>query len=323
MRFLLLTLLLAAAPSGAAELLLIGNKGEDTLSFVDLGTAKELARLPTGRMPHEIAISPDGRTAAVVAYGGTSIDLFDVARRTKLRTVELKPNDGPHGLVWMSDGRLLATAERSQTLVLVEPRTGTVVPIATGQPGTHMVAVSPDRRRAYTANIPAGTVSVIDLATRRKLRDLPVGGRPEGIAVSPDGRTLWVADLDGARVQVFATNRVEQGAPKPLAVIPTGGRPIRVLLSPDGRLAVTSNFLDGTLTVIDALRRQPLRTIAVSGDEKAEQVTILFSRDGRNLFVAETGRNQVAEVELASGRVLRRLPAGEKGDGLALASTPR
>lgn len=321
MRLLLAALLLIGSPAPAAELLLVGNKGEDTLSFIDLKSGKKVGRLPTGRMPHEIAISPDGRTAAVVAYGGTSIDLFDVGRRAKLRTIDLAPNEGPHGLVWLSDGRLLATAERSKTLALVEPRSGAVISIGTEQPGTHMVAVSPDRLRAYTANIPAGTVTVVDLSARRKLRDLPVGGRPEGIAVSPDGRMLWVADLDGARVQVFDVRKVEQGGVKPNAVLSTGRRPIRVLISPDGRTAVTSNFLDGTLTVIDARTFQVLRTIRVSGEEAAEQVTILFSPDGKRLYVAETARNQVAEVELASGRVLRRLTAGKQGDGLALART--
>jgi DNA-binding beta-propeller fold protein YncE len=319
---LALLLTAIAMPASAADLLLIGNKGEDTLSFVDLATGKELSRLPTGRMPHEIAISPDGRQAAVVAYGGRGIDLIDIARRAKLRTIDLAPSEGPHGLIWLRDGRLLATAERSRTLVLVEPRAAdAVLAIPTDQAGTHMVAVSPDLRRAYTANIPAGTVTVVDLESRRKLKDLAVGGRPEGIAASPDGNTLWVADLEGARVLAFSTRAIERGDAKPLAVLPTGKRPIRVAFSPDGRFVVTSNFLDGTLTVIDAAARKPVRTIVVSGQEAAAQVTILFSAEGKRIYAAETGRNQVAEIDFASGRVLRRLPAGAQGDGLALART--
>ena len=47
-------------------------------------------------------------------------------------------------------------------------------------------------------------------------------------------------------------------------------------------------------------------------------MTILFSADGKHLYAAETGSNLVAEVELASGKVLRRLPAGKNGDGLAI-----
>lgn len=305
----------APASKGGAGLLLVGNKGEDSLSFIDLATGNELARPATGRMPHEIAISPDGRQAAVVAYGGTSIDIFDIASRTKLRTIELVPSQGPHGLVWLDDGRLVATAERSQTLVVVDTANGDrLTHIDTGQRGSHMVAVSADKSRAYTANIPAGTVTVIDLQAARKLRDIAVGGNPEGLALAEADRTLWVADLQGARVQAFDTQSFER-----LAGIATGPSPIRVLTSPDGRWVVTSNLGDGSLTVIDAATRRKVRDIKLSEGDSARQVTILFSRDGRLLYVAETGPDTVAEVDFASGRVLRRLKAGNDGDGLAIA----
>lgn len=299
----------APAPSGT---LLVGNKGENSLSFIDLATGRELGRSPTGPMPHEIAVSPNARQAAVVAYGGRSIDIFDIATRQRVREIDLSPNEGPHGIVWLPDGRIIATTERSRSLTIVDPRRG-VSAIATDQQGTHMVAVSPDGRRAYTANIGSGTVSVLDLAAGAKLRDIVVGGRPEAIALSPDGRTLWVGDNQGARVLAFDTGSFER-----LAEVATGAVPIRVAVSPDGRWAVTSNAGAGTLTVIDTGTRRVARTISVSGDPQAAQVTILFSPDGRLLYAAETGRDQVAEVELASGRVLRRLPAGRNGDGLAI-----
>src|SRR3546814_3885583 len=118
--FAALTGILLAAPA-AAETLLVGNKGEDTLSVIALDSGAELARLPTGRMPHEIAISPDGKQAAVVAYGGTTIDIFDIAKRTKLRTIDLSPNRRPHGLLWLSHGRLVATTEGSASVAVVAP----------------------------------------------------------------------------------------------------------------------------------------------------------------------------------------------------------
>lgn len=310
--------LLLASPA-AAQTLLIGNKGENTLSFVDLASGRELGRGATGRMPHEIAVSPDGRQAAVVAYGARTIDIFDVATREKLRTIDLSPNEAPHGIAWLSDGRILATTERSQSLAIVDTRNGDrVTAISTGQQGTHMVAVSGDGRRAWTANIGSGTVSELDLAAGRKVADIAAGGRPEGIALSTDERTLWVGDLEGARVQVFDTATRAR-----LAEIRTGPVPIRVAASPDGRWIVTSNVGDGTLSVIDARTRQVARTIRVSGEQQAGQVTILFSADGRLLYAAETGRNTIAEVDMASGQVLRRLPAGAQGDGLAIAYRPR
>lgn len=307
------------APSGATGTLLVGNKGEDTVSFIDLATGRELGRSATGRMPHEIAISPDGRQAAVVAYGGRTIDMFDVATRERLRSIDLSPNEGPHGIAWLPDGRILATTERSQSLTIVDTRRNdAVTSIPTAQRGTHMVAVTPDFRRAFTANIPDGTVSVIDLASGTKVRDIQVGGNPEGIALTPDGRTLWVGDLQGARVQAFDTESFER-----IAEIATGPVPIRVLASPDGRWIVTSNLGCGCLTVIDAATRAAVRTVPVSGEQQAGQVTILFSADGRRLYAAETGRNQVAEIDMGTGAVLRRLDAGRQGDGLAIAPERR
>jgi YVTN family beta-propeller protein len=202
----LLALAAACAPAGGPQTarsatagggtLLVGNKGEDTMSFIALADGRELGRAPTGPMPHEIAISPDGRRAAVVSYGGQSIDIFDVASHAKLRTIDLGANRGPHGIVWLEDGRLVVTTERSQSLAVVDTRRGDRVrTISTAQQGTHMVAVSGDGRRAYTANIGAGTVSVIDLAAGRKLRDIAVGGQPEGIALTRNGREVWIGDL--------------------------------------------------------------------------------------------------------------------------------
>ena len=300
-------------PTGAV--LLVGNKGEDTVSFVDLETGKELGRSPTGRMPHEIAISPDGSQAAVVAYGDKTIDLFDVATRAKIKTIDLSPNEGPHGIAWLKNGRIVVTTERSLSVAIVDPATGKLVSsIKTDQQGTHMIAVTTDGTTAYTSNIAAGTVSILDLTAGKKLRDIAVGGRPEGIALSRDELVLWVGDLDGSRVQAFDIATFDK-----LGEVATGGVPIRVAASPDGRWIVTSNLGAGGLTVIDAVSRQKLRDIVLSGDEKAGQVTIHFSPDGKLLYAAETGANMVAEVELATGTVLRRLPAGKNGDGLAIA----
>ena len=304
-------------PEASGPVLLIGNKGEDTVSFVDLSTGQELGRSPTGKMPHEIAVSPDGKQAAVVAYGDKTIDLFDVATRSKLATIDLTPNAGPHGIRWLPDGRIVVTTERSQSVAVVDPVAGKVTAsIKTDQPGTHMIAVTSDGTTASASNIPAGTVTVIDLASGRKLRDITVGGRPEGIALSLDELVLWVGDLEGSRVQAFDTDTFDK-----LTEVKTGGTPIRVAASPDGRWIVTSNMAAGGLTIIDAVTRKHVRDVLISGEADAGQVTILFSVDGKLLYAAETGRDTVAEVELATGKVLRRLPAGKNGDGLAIAAS--
>ncbi len=313
LRSLSALLLLAFTGPIAAETLLIGNKGEDTVSFVDLATGQECARAATGRAPHEIAISPDGRQAAVVAYAGTTVDIFDVRTARLAKRIDIAPNAGPHGIAWLADNRIVLAAERSRSVVIVDSRRGSFRSIATEQGGSHMLAISPDRNRAYVANIIGGTISVIDLRRRVKLVDIPVGGNPEGIAITPDGRQLWVGDDSAPRLRV-----VDLATSTTIATLPTDSVAIRVGITPDGKTAVTSNFGSGTLNLFDVATRQPLSTIQVSGSPRAMQVTIAFSRNGRRLFVAETGPGTVAEVDLASGTVLRRIAAGKNGDGLGI-----
>lgn len=312
MRLVLAASLVIASPA-VAETLLVGNKGEDTLSLIALDNGAELARVPTGKMPHEIAISPDGKQAAVVAYGGSTIDVVDVATRTKVRTIDISPNQRPHGLLWLSDGRLVATAEGSESVAVIAPD-GTVTSIATGQKGTHMVVVAPDNRTAYTANIAAGTVSVLDLKDAKKLRDLTIGGKPEGLTLTKGGRELWVGDLEAPRVSIWDTATGEKIAEQPVDPVA-----IRVLTSPDGKWVATSNIGAGTISLFDAETRAPAKVIQVSEGDAARQVTLLWSPDSKRLYAAETGIDKVAEIDVASGKVLRRIAAGKNGDGLAIA----
>lgn len=313
--FTLAALLATASPAVGQGTLVVGNKGEDTLSFVDLATGRERRRVPTGRMPHEVAISPKGDRAAVVAYGGRTIELFDLADARRVGVINLGDGARPHGLLWLRDGRIVATMEGRAALAIVSAPTGgapRVVEVPTGAKGSHMVAVSPDGHRAYVANMGSGSVGVIDLAAGRKLTDIAVGGQPEGIAIAPDGKRLWVADRAGDTVQV-----IEVASGRVVATRATGKTPIRVAISPDGRSVVTSNFGAGTISVFDRAAARPSRTIIV-GKPLSQQVTAIFSADGARLYVAETGIDRVAEVDWATARVLRRLPAGRNGDGLGI-----
>ena len=314
LQFAAIPVALAICPPVAADTLLIGNKGEDTVSFVDLDTGQERARVATGRAPHEIAISPNGKQAAVVAYGGTTLDIFDVRKAALVKRIDIAPNAAPHGIVWLKSGVLVVAAEKSKSVAIVDPGRGSVEAIPTDQAGSHMLVVSPDQHTAYVANILAGTVSVIDLQRKWKVADIAVGGNPEGLAITPDGKYLWVGDDSGPRVRV-----VDLATQQTIETLPTDSIAIRIAISPDGRSAIISNMASGTLNIFDVATRKPVRTVSVSGERAAMQVTLNFSRDGKRLYVAETGRNTVAEVDLATGTVLRRIAAGRNGDGLGIA----
>jgi YVTN family beta-propeller protein len=314
---------LAEPPAGT---LFVAGKRGNTLAKVDLATGEEVLRVPSCTNPHELATSPDGAHVALACYGGTSVDIFDTGTLAKVRSIELGANARPHGIVWLTPADLYVTAEGRQSIFWIRdplrlyPETIrdelSLLEFRTGRRGTHMLVVAPDTKTAWTTDLGDRTVTRIDLLGIREPLSVTVGEEPEGIALSPDGKTLWVS-ARGSN-QAFALD------PQTMQVretILTGRFPLRIAVRPQGDVAVTSDLQDGSLSVIDTATAKVIRTIPVSSPAEAEarfQVTILWSKDGQRIYVAETASDTVAEVDYASGKVLRRLSAGEGGDGMAI-----
>ncbi|MBG7614725.1 hypothetical protein IWC96_05440 [Brevundimonas sp. BAL450] len=311
--FFAVAAVLLGAGNVDASTLVVANKGEDTVSLIHFESGEERARLRTGPQPHEVALSPTGEYAAVVAYGGQTIDIIDIAEARSVAVLTLPQGARPHGLAWLDDGRIVATAEGLGALIIIPADRGGVVVIPLNRLRPHMTVVSPDGRLAYVSNVNSGVVSVVDLNHQTVLAELEAGQAPEGIALSPDARTLWVAERDADRVRVFDTHSLAE-----LGAVKTGERPIRIMLSSDGRHAITSNFVDGTLTVIDTETLLVRQTITIADGVDANMVTILPGSSSGQVLVAETGHDRVAEVDLASAGVVRRIAVGRRGDGLAL-----
>lgn len=314
-----------AAPGGAGQgaamppTLFVAAKRGNTLSKVDLATGSEVLRLPSCTNPHELATSPDSQHVALACYGGQTVDVFRTDTLAKVASIDLGDNARPHGIVWHANGDLYATAEGRQSIFwLRNPLAGTreLFEFGTGKQGSHMLAISPDARTAWTTDLGSRTVTRIDLVSRRAPLSVTVGEEPEGISLSPDGSTLWVS-ARGSN-QAFA---LDPQTMEVRATVATGKFPLRIAVRPQGDVAVTSDLQDGSLSVIDTVTAKVVRTIAVSSPEGAQkrfQVTILWSDDGKRIYVAETASDTVAEVDFISGKVLRRLNVGEGGDGMAI-----
>lgn len=330
-RFLLIPVLLAAACAPVSEqapvaagdpdiagALFVAGKFGNTLSKVDLASGEQVASVASCANPHELATSPDDGHVALACYGGTSIDIFRTADLTRVKSIDLGENARPHGIVWHANGNLYSTAEGRRSVFTIRDPLGDAetFEFSTAKQGSHMLAVSPDAMHAWTTDLGSRTVTRVDLITRRSPVSAAIGDEPEGIALSPDGETLWVSARGSD--MAYAVD------PKSLAKIkdvPVGDFPLRIVVRPQGDYAVTSDLADGALSVIDTATGAKVRSIAISSPEQAEaksQVTILFSPDGARIYVAETTANTIAEVDFASGEVLRRLPGTGGGDGIAI-----
>ena len=299
--------------------LFVANKRGNTLAKIDLETGEEELRLDSCTNPHELATSPDGAHVALACYGGTTIDIFQTSDLGRVASVELGTNARPHGIVWMEDGTIYATAEGRRSVFSIDDALAdapVITEFQTGKQGSHMIAVAPDESAAWTTDLGSRTVTRIDLSGVAEPLSVAVGEEPEGISLTPDGEALWVS-ARGSN-QALALDPISMEV---RSTVETGRFPLRLAIRPQGDVAITSDLMDGSLTVIELSSAEAVRRIGVSSPEEAQeriQVTILWSDDGSKIYVAETASDTIAEVDYASGEVLRRLPTGAGGDGLAI-----
>jgi DNA-binding beta-propeller fold protein YncE len=294
---------------------------------LDASTGRVVATLPTGEGPHEVAISRDGRWAAVSNYGvrgkpGSTITVIDVARRTVDRTIDLHEYQRPHGMAFFPGDSLLAvTSEASKAVLIVEFRSGRVLrTIPTNARASHMVAMSANGERLATANIADGTIALLDPAAPDAGKVVHVAAQPEGIAISPSGGTVWVGSNRDSVVLVIDAARA--------AVVDTlrgFGLPYRMAISPDARLAVVTDPAKAEVRVFDAASRRQRFNIAIArdslvptaeipGSPSPEGVTI--SRDSRWAFVTLQGRNRVVTIDLERGTIVGTATTGTWSDGV-------
>lgn len=307
------------------------NKAESTASLIDVATGREVAKVPTGTGPHEVAVNADGHLALVADYGdatpGSTLTLIDVAKAAVVKKIDLAPHRRPHGIVWLGEeSRVVVTSETSKALLVVDVEAGKVErAIETKQEATHMVAVTPDLRHAFTANLGSGTTTMIDLVEGTALANVKTSAGAEGIDLAPDGASVWVANRDADTVSVVdvATRAV-------VSTLPCAGFPIRVKVTPDGRHALVSCAKSGEIALFDAVKRVALRrfktTLAPAGGESstlggafaasATPIGILIHPDGRRAWVAHANADAIAVLDCTKWEAIGTVAAGKGPDGL-------
>lgn len=309
----------AQAPRG---LVLIANKGDHTLGIANPAAGKELAAVTlSGITGHEVAASPDGRWAYVPIYGnsgvglpgtnGDAIDVIDVRARRLAKTVKLDRAVRPHCAIYGPDGHLYVTAELAQAVYVFDPHTMKKVgSVSTEQKESHMLAISKDGKRGYTANVGAGSVTALDLVHRRPLAVIHVAKVIQRVSITPDARWVFTADQKSARLAVIdtAANKLARWITVPAIAFGT-----RVTL--DGRWLLAT--LPGK-NQIAVIRLKPVRAVRTI-DVPSSPQEILMRPDGRVAFVSCDRSRVVAKLDLATWKVRGLIHAGRNCDGLAWA----
>jgi len=328
--FVVVGLCLTGASTNSG-LLLVANKGEHTLGIIDTALGKQVATVDeSGVTGHEVIASPDGKLAFVPIYGnsgvglpgtdGSTLDVINLKTRRIVHTIDFGHGVRPHCPIFgPKNGLLYVTTELDKAVSIIDPQTFKIVGnVPTGAAESHMLALSPDGGRGYTANVGPGSVSVLDMVAKKTITVIPVANHVQRISVSPDGRWVFTSDTEKPRLAVIdaKTNKVDRWIDLP-------GEGYGSSSTPDGKWLLIAMPNANGVAVIDLARLSVAKTISVPA---APQET-LIAPGGEMAFVSCDRSQKVAAINTRDWTV-KLIDAGKawmdwRGRGsLARARTP-
>lgn len=200
----LVPLAVAVAPDGSR--IYVTNSGSNDLAVFDSRTrlVTEIApvtmapyplvtRVPLGKTPWGIAVTPDGSQIYVANQGSNSVSVVATGNYSATHTIPVGAS--PWGVAVNPSGSKVYVANSgSGTVSIIDTASQTVIATVTAGSAPHWLAVTPDGNRVFVSNSGDGTVSVIDAGTDTLVRTVAVGGKPEGVAALPSGSEVYVAN---------------------------------------------------------------------------------------------------------------------------------
>ena len=330
---LLCSAVVMAAPQG----LIAVDKVANRIRFYDPVSVSEIEHIDgPGPTVHELALDPLHPLAYVPLYGdgiyganrnpNNKVLIVDLLSRSVAAVIDLGGHRAPHGLVATRDGSLWVVCDLDNTLLRIDLASRQVVDsFDVPGVGAHQLLLQPDESRLYISNKQSAP-QVFDLRQRRFMASLDVraqapgtgnGSGTEGMALSRDGRRLFIADNGQGAIHVFDTGSLKplQGVPLQ-ALAPSNAkrtRLIKLLVSPDGRWLVTTAYASGQVWIIDTRDLSRQKQVAVAKGPQG----VAFAADGRTVLVASHDSGLLTRLELASGRDIQAYEGGEGIESLA------
>ena len=288
---------IAFSPDGAR--IYISNESESVLDVVERKSGQILHKVALTARPNNLAITKDGSRALVGIR--TNPGIVDVIDTTSFRKVKSIPVDGSvHNVFVTPDGKYAVSGS-------IENKAATVIDLNTEQVAWEVKLDRPVRPMAFETNQDGSTsrifvqlggfngFAVVDFAKRAevariKLPDQPGGfgvaeGRTatpsHGIAVAPDGKSLWVNSTVANAVFKYSLPELKllgySALPEvhPLGRSPSGSVPEWITFTPDGNIVYVSNSAAGSVSAIDTDTLKQIALIPVGEVPKRIKTLVL------------------------------------------------
>jgi YVTN family beta-propeller protein len=238
------------------------DRAADGIALVDVGARQLIGTVESGPDPESFDLSADGKLLFVSNEDAGTLSVVDFATRKIIKVIPVGVE--PEGVTTSPDGAFVyVTCEEDNAVAVVSVATLEVIAkIPTGG-RPRQVVFSADGSKAWVSGENTAQVTEVDARKHAVLAQIAIPGelaRPMGLALSADGRTLYVSNGRGKSVGIIdVETRSTQLAPD------VGQRPWGLALSPDGARLYTANGPSNDVSVIDVRSGSVLKRIATGG----------------------------------------------------------
>ncbi|HEX3139109.1 MAG TPA: YncE family protein [Rhizobacter sp.] len=286
------------------------NSLDASVSVINPVDWSETQRIPTGKEPHHLYLTPDERSVIVANSAGDSLTFLN-PKTAEVQRVVYGIID-PYHLRFSPDMKWFVTAGNRLNHVDIYSWDGKDVKlvkrIASGKTPSH-IYIDGKSTTAYVTMQDSDELIAVDLATQTVRWRVATGAMPADIFGVNGDKTLLVGLTGGDGVQVFD---ISGPTPKATGKIQTGKGAHAFRAMGDGKSVLVSNRVANTISRIDTNTLQVIDTFAVPGGPDCMDV----SADRKTIYVTSRWAKKLSIIDVASRQVVRQVSVGRSPHGV-------
>ena len=299
-------------------LVYVPNSLSNTVDVISQKTFKIVRQFDTGALPQHVTPAWNLKTLYVDNDAGNT--LTPINPRTG-RPGKPIPVADPYNLYFTPDGRYaIVVAERLQELEFRNPRTMALihtlhVPQCVG---VDHADFSANGRYMYASCEFDGRMIEVDLKTQRAIRTLTLhdgASAPQDVKLAPNGRTLYVADMDNGGVW-----EIDPVSFKVIGFTKTGAGAHGLYPSRNAKLLYVSNREAGSISVISFATSRVVKTWQLPLPASPDMGGV--SADGKTLWLSGRYNSVVYAINTVTGKLRATIPVGAGPHGLCVWPQP-
>ncbi len=291
--------------SALAQVAVVLNSGEGTVSVIDKVKKAEIKRFPVGKEPHHLMATPDDQY--LIVANAASNDLVFLDPKTGEIKRRIDNISDPYQIGFSPDKKwFISVSLRLDRTDIYDGDFKLVKRLATPKAPSH-VAFSSDSATAFITLQDSNELAAIDLKTQTIRWTIKVGNMPAGVWVTPDDKHVLVGMTGEDYVEV-----IDLASRKTIKKIKTGKGAHNFIAMGDGRRILVSNRVSNTINIIDQQTLAVIDTINVPGGPDCMELT----GDGKELWVTSRWAKKVTIIDMETKKITKQIPVGKSPHGI-------